>query len=111
MSLVKFLSKFIPEIQSMSQQAQDLAAAVATLKTQVTAIKSVADTLKSKLDAAIADNVAKAGQITDLQAQLAAAQAAAGDQTDPPVIKQATTDVTAASQTLADTAAQDAASN
>jgi hypothetical protein len=94
----------IPEVRDMSQHVDDLTASVATLKTQVSAVKVVADTLKGKLDAAIADNVR-------LQAELDAALANAADPTDAPAIEQATADIQAANQTLADTAAVDAPAN
>lgn len=94
----------IPEVRDMSQQVDDLTAAVATLKTQVSAVKVVADTLKGKLDAAIADNVR-------LQSELDAALANATDPTDATAIEQATADIQAANQTLADAAAVDAPAN
>ena len=50
----------------MSAQTQALKQAVASLASTADAAVAQASTLKSKLDAAIADNVAKAAQIAQL---------------------------------------------
>lgn len=95
----------------MTQEVTDLTAAVATLKSQVAAGVANENALKQKLDAATTDNTAKAAQITDLQAQLAAAQAGQTDPADKAAIVAATTEVQADSQALADATAADSPSN
>lgn len=75
----------------MSQQIDDLSAAVSALKLQRDAAVANAATLKAKLDAAIA--------------ALAAAQAGALTAAEFAQLVQATTDVQAVSQSLADSTA------
>lgn len=105
-------------IAHMTKEVDDLKTAVGGLTTQVTAVKGVADTLKTKYDGAIAANVTLTGQnvaltaqVADLTAQLAAAQGAQADPADTAAIIAATGTVQTASQTLSDTAAADAPAN
>lgn len=79
------------------QQVDDLKASRDAIQLQVTAISTVADTLKSKLDAALAE-------IVSLQANQLSSQ-------DLADIVQVTTDLQAAAQTLSDKAATDSPAN
>ena len=99
------------QIKTMSQQVSNLQTAVTALTAAVAATTSNEAALKQKLDAAVADNVAKAATITDLQAQLAAAQANAGDPADAAAIDAVTTTVQAQTQALMDAATANSPSN
>lgn len=81
----------------MSQQIDDLTAAVATLKTQKDAAVANAAALKAKLDAALA--------------ALAQAQGNALTPAEIAQLTQATTDVQAVSQALADSTAATSPAN
>lgn len=65
-----------------------MSALVDSLKTAVAAAISNSASLKSKLDAAVADNALKAAELADLHTQLVNAQAAAADPADAAAIAQ-----------------------
>lgn len=92
----------------MSAQTDALKALVASIVPQILTAISQEAALKQKLDAALADNVAKAAQITDLQAQLAAAQP---NPADTQAIVDATAQLQAVAQPLADANAVNAPGN
>lgn len=95
----------------MSKQVSDLQSAVSALTAQVSATVANEAALKHKLDAALADNVAKAAQIGDLQTQLNTALANQSDPTDAAAIQSATSTILAQNQALADAVAVNSPSN
>lgn len=102
----------------MSQQTDALKAQVAAIVPQILLAVSNEGALKTQLNAALADNVAKAAQITadaatiaDLQAKLAAAQAGQADPADAQAVVDATAQLAAVAQPLADANAVNAPSN
>lgn len=95
----------------MSAQTDALKAVVATILPAIQAAIANEGALKAKLDVALADNVAKATQITDLQAQLAAAQANQVSAADTQAVVDATTQLQAVAQPLADANALNAPGN
>lgn len=92
----------------MSAQTDALKAVVATIVGEIQAAITNEGQLKSKLDAALADNVAKAATIADLQAQLAAAQS---NPADTAAVVDATAQLQAVAQPLADANAVNAPGN
>jgi len=107
----RYIQPLILKVDAMSQQVTDLQAAVTALTQAVASTVSNEAALKQKLDAAVADNVAKAAQITDLQAQLAAAQAGQADPADAASIVAATATIQQQSQALNDAATANSPSN
>ena len=95
----------------MSAQTQALKQAVASLTSTADTAVAQASTLKSKLDAAISDNVAKAAQIAQLQAQLAGAGTPPDTSADTQDVVDATNAVAAVTQKLADSNAVNSPSN
>lgn len=107
----RYIQPLLSKVEIMSQQVTDLQTAVTTLTQTVAATVANETALKQKLDAAIADNTAKAATITDLQAQLDAAKANASDPADTAAITAVTSTIQAQNQTLADATAQTAPTN
>lgn len=113
------LQRFLLKIEAtMKAQYEELKTRVDTLAAAVTATAGNEAALKSKLDTAIADNVAKqaaldaaAVQAATLAAQLAAAQAAATDPAELAAVEAANVALTALTQTLLDASAITAPSN
>lgn len=95
----------------MSSQTDQLKAVVASIVPQIQTAITTEGQLKTKLEAALADNVAKAAQITDLQAQLAAAQAGQANPADAVAVTDAATALQAVLQPLADANAVNAPGN
>lgn len=102
----------------LSSQTDALKAVVAAAVAQITTAIATEGQLKQKLDAALADNVAKAAAltaadatITDLQAKLAAALSGQADPNDAQAVTEAGATLQTAVQALSDANAVNAPSN
>ena len=95
----------------MSAQTDALKTVQANIIAAINQAISTEGALKAKLDAALADNVAKAAQVADLQTQLAAAQAAAAAPEDTQAVVDTTAALQAALQQLSDANAVNAPAN
>ncbi len=100
----RYIQPLILKVESMSQQVNDLQAAVTALTSIVAATVSNETALKQKLDAAIAANAS-------LTAQLASAQSGQADPADAAAIAAATGAIQAQNQALSDAATQTSPSN
>jgi hypothetical protein len=104
----RLIAYLLSRINAMSAVIDNLTARVAALESQAAQNVQTEAALKAKLDAAIGQNGVLASQVTQLQADLAAAQAAG---VDGAAVDALATRVGAVTQSLADSAAINAPSN
>jgi hypothetical protein len=105
------IEPILTKVETMSQQIDNLTAAVTALTATVAASIANEYALKSKLDAAIAGNVALQAQLEAAQAAHATAQASALNPAESAALDSAVTTIGQASQQLADATAMSSPTN